>query len=103
MDNRWNYIRRVGGYIRMRRDLKIMDNSNAPWVGSGYRVEIRDLMYRWVKDGWKVAMVGMAGLEGGIIQINGYPVYPRMNDPWGTDAMLYHGKHFGANVILTFL
>ena len=84
------------------RRLRFLVNTNAPWTHSGYAIAARDLMRRFVTDGWQAGMIGFSGHEGGPIGFEGYPIYGRMADQWGSDAMLFHGKHFGANFLLTF-
>lgn len=83
------------------RRLKILWNSNAVWANSGYSVEMRDLLYRLLSDGWSTAQIGFAGLSGSPISVNGLTVYPQMADTWGADAMVMHGRHYGANVVLS--
>ena len=85
-----------------RRDLRILFNTNVPWANSGYSVEARDLMRRWVKDEWKVAMSGFAGLGGGVIDYEGYKIYPTLQDMWGSDAIVSHGRHHQANIVMSF-
>lgn len=91
------------------RRLKIIFNTNAVWIGSGYGVHANHLLSRLLKDGWQMAQCAFTGLEGTPIHYQDPPFdktpllsYPRMNDVWGSDAMLFHGKHFGANVHMTF-
>lgn len=90
-----------GGQPLKDRRLRIMWNSNAPWSNSGYAVEMRDLLYRLIKDGWPVAEIAFSGLEGSPLGLNGLTVYPKMADTWGSDAMYYHAKHWGANVVFS--
>ena len=85
------------------RRLRFLVSSNAPWTNSGYAVEARDLMRRFIKDGWPCGLIGFSGHEGSPISFEGYPVYGKMNEPFGTDAMYFHGKHFQAQVIIPFL
>ena len=56
------------------------------------------LLYRLLKDGWPVAQIAFTGLEGAPIVLDGLTIYPRMGDIWGADAMVMHGRHFGAHV-----
>jgi len=84
-----------------RRDLKIMWNSNAPWTQSGYGVELDYLVKRLNADGWKQAVSCFYGLQGQPIEIDGVKMFPQMNNPWGSDAMYFHGQEWGANVIIT--
>jgi len=84
------------------RRLKILWNSNAPWSSSGYSVQTKDLLTRFVKDGWNVACSCFYGLEGGMIYLDGIKCYPKMGQPYGGDACYYHSKDFGADVCITF-
>jgi glycosyltransferase involved in cell wall biosynthesis len=83
------------------RRLRILWSSNAVWANSGYSVETRDVLYRLLKDGWPIAEIGFAGLGGSPIGVNGLQVYPTMQDVWGSDALVSHGKHWRANVVFT--
>lgn len=80
------------------RRLKLLWSSNSPWVSSGYAVESRDLMRRFISDGWQAAMIGFSGLEGGVITYENYPVYSKMGEAFGGDAVYFHSKHFQATV-----
>ena len=42
--------------------------SNAPHTGSGYAVETRDLLFRFLKKGYDFSCIGFFGIQG-------YPVY----------------------------
>lgn len=82
-----------------RRDLKILWSSNISTSNSGYGTFSKDFLRRLRDDKWPIASVGWAGLEGGTpIEIDGVKTYPRLASPWGDDAMIEHGRHFGANV-----
>ena len=94
-----------------RRDLRILWNSNAVHTNSGYACESRDLLYRLLKDGWLVAMIGFWGIEGYPVMLDGgdliderfaglkLKVYPKMGDSWGNDAILAHSQDYQANVV----
>lgn len=88
--------------IKKDRRLRIMWSSNAPWAPSGYSVQTRDLLYRFLADGWQVACSAFYGLEGGFININGLPCFPKIGEPYGADALLLHSREFGAHVAMTF-
>lgn len=85
-----------------RRDLRLYFNSNAIWANSGYAVFMNDLLPRLVKDGWAVAMCAFAGLSGSVIEYKGITTYPVLADPFGSDALAPHSKHFNANVVINF-
>ena len=91
----------VGNGQQKDRRLKFMWNSNGVFVPSGYGVESRDILFRLLADKWNVAHIAFTGLEGGLIGINGLPVYPKMGDVWGTDAMVMHSKHFQADAVFS--
>jgi glycosyltransferase involved in cell wall biosynthesis len=95
--------------IAKDRRLKLFFNSNAPWANSGYGVEMRDLLSRLLKDGWQTAQSCFHGLD--VAEpihysdppFNEAPLlcYPKMMDTWGSDALFYHARHYGANVAFT--
>ncbi len=80
-----------------------MLHTNAGWTNSGYGIESRDLMRRFKSDGWDAGMIAFSGHEGSPIEYEGYPVYGKMGEAFGTDAMYFHSKHFGAHVVFSFL
>ena len=80
------------------RRLKIYFSSNGHWVNSGYAVFTRDFLTRLVKDGWDVAEGAFVGLEGAPTTIDGIKVYPKLQDAFGSDALLAHSRHFKAGV-----
>ncbi len=84
------------------RRMKIMWSSNAPWAPSGYGVQTRDLLYRFITDGWQTACSCFYGLEGGFLNLGGLACYPKIGEPYGGDALLLHSREFGADVAFTF-
>lgn len=44
-----------------------------------------------------VAQVAWYGLEGGLINYDGFRIYPKGRDAYGNDIIGYHAKDFGAN------
>jgi len=84
-----------------RRDLKILWSSNSFWAYSGYSVFSHDLITRLHKDGWPVACSDFFGLDGNPIELDGIKHYPKMDDPFGSDALFLHGQDFQANVHMT--
>ena len=94
-----------------KRDLRIMWNANGTFTNSGYAIEMRDLLYRLVEDGWPVAVSSFHGVEAAPIFIE-YPDnlnprlkglkikhYPHMGDPYGSDAMYHHALDWKANAV----
>lgn len=87
-------------------------NSNGVFTNSGYAVFQRDLLYRLLEDGWPVAQVAFWGLEGYPIPLDGeffekrfkglkLRLYPKIGEPFGSDAMYLHSKDYGANVVFS--
>lgn len=87
--------------VKKDRRLRIMWSSNAVFANSGYSVQTRDILYRLIADGWQVAHTAFYGLEGGVIELNGLRIYPKMGELWGTDACYHHARDFGAHVTFT--
>lgn len=96
-----------------RRDLKIIWSSNGPHTNSGYAVETRDLLFRFVKDGWNASAIAFWGSEGFPTYQYGQDliderfkdvrlkVYPKMDHPYGSDALIAHALDFKADVVFT--
>lgn len=98
------------------RRLRMLWNSNGPSTNSGYGVETRDLLYRFLEDGWPVACSAFWGVQGYPIQLNGEDLiketdrfkglklkcYPTMDSPWGSDSLVAHGQDYKADVVFTF-
>ena len=89
-----------------------MWQGNAPWSNSGYAVFGRDLCFRLLKDGWNIVYSGAgAGVDAYPVDMHGedliddrfkglkLKVYPRMGDPYGSDALIAHGNRSQVNVI----
>jgi glycosyltransferase involved in cell wall biosynthesis len=83
------------------RRMKMIWNSNGIFVPSGYGVEQRDMLNRFKTDGWNLAQIAFSGVEAAMIKLNDIPIYPKMADPWGSDAMMFHSRHFGADVVFS--
>lgn len=56
---------------------------------------------RFQELGHDVAIAAFHGLQGGRTKWKGLPVFPRHNNPWGSDAIASHVKYFGADLVLT--
>jgi glycosyltransferase involved in cell wall biosynthesis len=83
-----------------KRKLKILWSSNSPWSHSGYANQTKDLLYRFLNEGWNVACSCFYGLEGGMINVNGLLCYPKMLDTWGSDAAMFHANDFKADIVI---
>jgi len=84
-----------------RRDLKIVWSSNAPFTPSGYGVFTKDFLRRLKEDGWPFICIAWAGLEAGFIEYDGYECWPKMQDPYGGDAIVHHTNRWGGDVVFT--
>jgi len=83
------------------KKLRIFFNANAPWANSGYAQQVAEILPRMVEAGYAVGISCFYGLEGGILDINGIRCYPKIGDPYGSDAMVEHSKAFKADVVFT--
>jgi len=94
--------------------MRILWSSNGPHTNSGYGVETRDLLFRFLEDKWPVACNSFWGINGFPVNLYGQDLiddrfkdlklkcYPTMDDPWGSDAIVAHGQHSQSNVVFTF-
>jgi len=94
---------------RKKRDLRILWSSNGFWVNSGYAVETKEILGRLLDDSWKVGHIAFYGLDS-YPQYMDIPspkgghkikVYPKMSDPFGSDALLHFSQDFKADVVFT--
>jgi glycosyltransferase involved in cell wall biosynthesis len=83
--------------------VKILWHSNAPWAPTGYGQqtalhvpELRDL-------GHEMGISAFYGLQGGILNVDDIPIYPRGQDIWGNDILPAHAEHFGADIVITLM
>ena len=84
----------------MKRKLRILFNSNAPFAPSGYGQQMADLL-PLIKEHADVGIVCFFGLEGGVTEWKGIPCYPKISDQWGADGMVEHAKHFKADCVIS--
>lgn len=99
--------------MKEKRDLRLFWSSNGVHTNSGYGVETRDLLYRFLKDGWNTTCNSFWGIQGFPVTLHGEDLiddrfkgltlkcFPVMDNPWGSDALIAHGATAGANVIFT--
>jgi glycosyltransferase involved in cell wall biosynthesis len=87
---------------RTLRKLRILWSSNSVTVSSGYGTQSRNILYRMLDAGYPTAHVAFAGIEGGIFQLEGLTIYPRLMDAFGEDACIEHARDWRADVIFTF-
>ncbi len=78
--------------------MKFILHGNAPWVPSGYGVEIAQLADRLTAAGHDVAVSSTFGQQGGAGTWHGMNVYPNGWEANGNDSLHLHATHhFGGN------
>jgi glycosyltransferase involved in cell wall biosynthesis len=91
--------------MEMKRKLRIAWQSNGMQSPSGYSQQSADIRLKLHEAGWtpeNLAFIDMFGLAGGMQKDDlGYTHYPIMDHIVGSDAMLYHGKHFKADIVIS--
>lgn len=85
----------------MKRKLKILFSTNAPWSTSGYAQQAKQFMPLLAKDGYDVNCVAFYGLQGGKIKIDGVNYYPSLGDQWGDKSVIEHSKKIKPDVVFT--
>jgi FkbM family methyltransferase len=78
--------------------LKIIWQSNSPYVQTGYGNQT-DIATRWLKQhGHEVYIAGFHGHSGAILNFNGIPVLPSSMEQWGNDVILAHYDYYRPDV-----
>lgn len=94
--------------MNKKRQLKVIWTSNAKWAPSGYAQQTADIGRMFKKSGWDAtnfAYINMFGQSGGIFTDSetGFRHYPIMDHLMGSDAMVHHSRHFGADIVISLL
>ena len=77
--------------------MKILWHSVAPWVATGYGQQTGTVTPLLAKAGHVVAISAFYGLQGGMSDYQGIPVYPSYSASYGRDVVVSHAlHHFGA-------
>jgi len=98
----WGRPRRdAGGLFAFRETgiMRIMLQSQPPWMSAGFSQQIRQILPRMVGDGHEVACVCIGGLRGGPIERDGVTYFPALDDHYGCDAVLQFTPRFQPDVI----
>lgn len=90
------------------KSLRLLYTSNAFWAASGYGVQGRSLLPRLAElpefgGRENIAQFAWYGLQGGMHQVDGFRVYPSLNDPYGNDVIGAHTRDFGANLVVSLI
>lgn len=83
--------------------MRCMFLASAPWTAVGYATPTKALLPRLKALGHDVALTAFYGLEGGMIAVDGIPIYPQGYDPYAQDVLPDHVRHFDADVLLTLI
>jgi glycosyltransferase involved in cell wall biosynthesis len=83
--------------------MKISWLSNAPWASTGYGNQTRVFVPRLKQAGHDVAITAFYGLDGGVLNWNGIPVYPKGYHNFGNDIAAANAKHFGADIMISLV
>lgn len=83
--------------------MRILLQSNAPWVSTGYGVLAKNLLHRWKNLGHDVACFCFNGLYGGVLELDGIKMFPLGKELWGRDKLVPYSKMFNADITMTFL
>lgn len=83
--------------------MKILWSSNAPYAASGYGVQTKLFVPRIRALGHETAISAFWGLEGGLLNMDGIPIYPKGMMPYGQDTMAAHSAHFGADICISLI
>ncbi len=82
--------------------MKILWHSN--WnVPTGYGQQTELWVPRIASLGHEVAISAFHGLNGGMTTWRGHTVYPGGQDPYGSDVLARHARHFGADLVITLM
>lgn len=80
--------------------MRILWLGNAPWAGSGYGEQTAMFLPRLQALGHDVACVANYGLQAGVTEWNGIPVYPGDGN-WCNRTIGTFAEHFQADLVLT--
>lgn len=83
--------------------LRILWSSNAPWARTGYGNQTAVFVPRIKALGHEIAIQAWYGLEGGFLNWNGVPVYPKAFHAFGQDIFSAHAANFGADIAITLI
>jgi glycosyltransferase involved in cell wall biosynthesis len=83
--------------------LKLNWFSNAPWAATGYGNQTKLFTPRIKELGHTVSISAFYGLMGGVLNINGIPIYPCAKQPYGQDVIGAHAVNAGAEAIITLM
>lgn len=83
--------------------MRILWSSNAPWARTGYGNQTALVTPRLKAAGHDVGLFAWYGMEGGVLNWAGMPVYPKAVHGFGVDVMGAHAAHFRADIAITLI
>lgn len=83
--------------------MRITWLSNAPWASTGYGNQTRMFTPRIKAMGHDVGIIAFYGLDGGILNWGGMPVYPKAYHPYGNDIFSAHSVNFDADIMISLM
>lgn len=83
--------------------MKINWFSNSVWTKTGYGNQTALFVPRLRDLGHEMSVTAFYGLEGGIINMEGIPIYPRGHAAYGQDVWSAHAHHAGADVCISLM
>lgn len=86
----------------LKDKLRILWSSNGIMSSSGYGNQSREILSRMASSKFPTAQQAFFGLQGGIIELDGVRIYPKLDAPWGEDGLIKHAEDFKADVVFTF-
>lgn len=82
--------------------MRILWSSNSAWARTGYGVQTK-LALQKLKPHHTMGLFAWYGLDGGMIHMDGVPVYPKGTHPYGADMLGSHAHDFNADIVITLI
>ena len=73
------------------------------YLTTGYGVQGKHLVPRLQALGHDLAYFAFYGLQNGVLNINGVPIYPSGTQMWGQDVISAHMAHFKADLLISLM
>jgi glycosyltransferase involved in cell wall biosynthesis len=83
------------------KQLRILINSNDHRTFSGYAQTLNEILPYIVNEGYALGVISFFGQDGFVSEADGAIIYPKVNNPYGDDAMVVHGKDFKADIVIS--
>lgn len=84
--------------------MRFMWESNAPWAGTGYGGQTRNILRHLQQTGLEPHCFAFYGLHGGRVIYDGYECWPNSDyDQWGNDVVGAHIENSKAEALVTLM